>query len=96
MLAINKCDYQLSSGDVISIGMNFKALENMTRYPGGLGKLQKDMQRIAINNPEKEGYINPDSEEYGQIITTAISAMGRAISSSSTRFSRSSARQWLR
>ena len=55
MLAINKCDYQLSSGDVISIGMNFKALENMTRYPGGLGKLQKDMQRIAINNPEKEG-----------------------------------------
>ena len=76
MLAINKLDYQLSSGDVISIGMNFKALENMTRYPGGLGKLQKDMQRIAINNPEKEGYINPDSEEYGQIITTAISAMG--------------------
>ena len=58
MLAINKCDYQLSSGDVISIGMNFKALENMTRYPGGLGKLQKDMQRIAINNPEKEGYIS--------------------------------------
>ena len=68
MLPIAKRDYQLSSGDIISVGVNFFALELMSRYPGGLNRLKKDMEGIAT--------LDPDSDEYGEGIAKAMSAMG--------------------
>lgn len=68
MLAIAKRDYQLSSGEIVSVGVNFRALELMTHYPGGLKRLKTDMEEIAL--------LDPDSEEYSEGTAKAISAMG--------------------
>lgn len=67
MLPIAKREYELSSGEVISVGVNFKALEIMSRFPGGLNKLQKDM--IAL---EKADF---DSDECGEMLSVALDAM---------------------
>jgi hypothetical protein len=67
MLPVAKREYQLSSGEVIFIGVNFRALEIMSRFPGGLNKLKKEMTSIAT--------LDPDSDEYGEGIATALSAM---------------------
>lgn len=57
-LPISKRDYELSSGEVISVGVNFRALEIMSQYPGGLNKLKKNMSSLAT--------LDEDSEEYGE------------------------------
>lgn len=36
-------EIKLASGEIVSVGMNFYALSLMSQYPGGMGKLQKDM-----------------------------------------------------
>ena len=68
MLPISKRDYALSSGEIISIGVNFRALELMAGYPGGLNKLQREMKAIATADPE--------SDAYGEEIQKAMFAMG--------------------
>lgn len=67
-LTINKRDYQLSNGEIIEIGMNFRALELMSRYPGGLTRLNNDMTHYAAFDPE--------SDEYGEVLPIALGAMG--------------------
>lgn len=67
-LPVSKRDYELSSGAVVSIGVNFKALELMADFPGGLSKLQKEMQGVAL--------ADPDSEDYDGVIKKALYAMG--------------------
>ena len=80
MLPIAKRDYQLSSGEIISVGVNFRALELMSRYPGGLNRMKKDMQKIATLDPEsEETEESEESEEYGEGIEKAMSAMGHML-----------------
>lgn len=67
MLTIAKRDYELSSGEIISIGMNFKALELMSRFPGGLNKLKKDMDSLAL--------LDEESDELGEGMVKALEAM---------------------
>lgn len=66
-LPISKRDYELSSGEIISVGVNFRALEIMAQYPGGLNKLKKNMKAIAT--------LDEDSDEYGQGVAEAMGAM---------------------
>lgn len=73
MLPIAKRDYQLSSGEIISVGVNFRALELMSRYPGGLNRMKKSMQGIAL--------LDPDSDEYGEGMAKAMEAMGHMLHS---------------
>lgn len=67
-LPINARDYQLSNGEFIQIGVNFRALELMAQYPGGLNKLRKTMEQYAT--------AGEDSEEYDQMIIAGTRAMG--------------------
>lgn len=66
-LPISKRDYELSSGEIISVGVNFRALEIMAQYPGSLNKLKKNMKSIAT--------LDEDSDEYGQGVAEAMGAM---------------------
>jgi len=66
-LPISKRDYELSSGEIISVGVNFRALEIMSQYPGGLNKLKKNMSSLAT--------LDEDSEEYGEGMAAAMNAM---------------------
>lgn len=66
-LPISKRDYELSSGEIISVGVNFRALEIMSQYPGGLNKLKKNMSSFAT--------LDEDSEEYGEGMAAAMNAM---------------------
>jgi len=52
-MVVNKKDFQLANGEIISVGMNFYALELMTQYPGGLGKLSE--QFTAMQAQEDSG-----------------------------------------
>ena len=52
-MVVNKKDFQLANGEIIPVGMNFRALELMTQYPGGLAKLSTQltaMQDEAAND----------------------------------------------
>lgn len=76
-LPINKRDYELSSGEIISVGMNFRALEIMSQYPGGLRSLKKNMSKmaLAVRASEAEEDAEEISDAYDEALPTAMHAM---------------------
>jgi hypothetical protein len=61
-----KRDLQLFNGDIISVGMNFRTLQLMAKYPGGMNKLKRNMEAMAD--------ADPDSDEYTDQVNTALDA----------------------
>ncbi len=53
-MVVNKKDFQLANGEIISVGMNFYALELMTQYPGGLGKLSEQFAAMQEQEEDKD------------------------------------------
>ncbi len=78
-LPISKRDYELSSGEIISVGMNFRALEIMSHYPGGLSNLKKNMSKMALaiqaSESGDDASEEADFEAYDEALPTAMSAM---------------------
>lgn len=76
-LPINKRDYELSSGEIISVGMNFRALEIMSQYPGGLRSLKKNMSKMALSVRASEAEEDAEeiSDAYDEALPTAMHAM---------------------
>jgi len=63
-MIVNKKDFQLANGEIIPVGMNFYALELMTQYPGGLGKLSDlltAMQEDTENEAEEPLSMAPEA-----------------------------------
>lgn len=55
-------DLKLSNGEIVQVGMNFYALNLMTKYPGGLGKLQRELKSIDLAD-SKESKRSGDAED---------------------------------
>ena len=53
-------DLVLASGEIVQVGMNFYALNLMSKYPGGLGKLQKALSAMDVTEPAGD---TPEGQE---------------------------------
>jgi len=60
-------EIQLASGEILPIGINMYAMQLMTRFPGGLKKLEKDITKVALADPE--------DDSYGEALAVAMDAM---------------------
>ena len=60
-MVVNKKDFQLANGEIISVGMNFYALELMTQYPGGLGKLSEQFTAMQDENSDDQLSMAPEA-----------------------------------
>lgn len=66
-MAVAKRDLQLASGEIISVGMNFFTLQLISKYPGGMNKMKRDMLELQETDPE--------SDEYGELLPVALDAV---------------------
>lgn len=66
-MAVAKRDLQLANGEIISVGMNFFTLQLISKYPGGMNKMKRDMMELQETDPE--------SDEYGELLPVALDAV---------------------